>query len=359
MVNESVADPTTAERWVSCEIPGCTRQMPYLGRGAPPKYCGQIVEGLKHTRLNAHRLAKGQIALPSPGSGQAADEVAEQGEVGGGEARPVTAARMTLELLLAEMTAQMIGHEQRMGVLAEQISHAVLTAADADVVAVEVSAAHRAARGEVDRAETERDQAIGQAREARRSAEAAEERAGLAEAVAEEALADVETAYLARDQAISERDELATAAAILREELQASREQADQLREQAAALQHQATELTRQLDAQRTLSQQQHQRAESAERHAIRATAQAEQLSTDLSTARAQREHWQAQTADVRAELAGVCSQLSAAQTAAQIEKDHADQRLADQQTHYDELISELRARLSQPQPPHASQDNP
>ena len=80
----------------------------------------------------------------------------------------------------------MIGHEQRMSVLAEQISQAVRTATDADAVAAEVSAAHRASRTEVDRAEQERDQAIGQTRVARRAAEAAEERATLAELAAEE-----------------------------------------------------------------------------------------------------------------------------------------------------------------------------
>jgi hypothetical protein len=50
---------TDVERWVSCEIPGCAHRMPYSGRGAPPKYCGQTVEGLQHTRLTAHRLTKG------------------------------------------------------------------------------------------------------------------------------------------------------------------------------------------------------------------------------------------------------------------------------------------------------------
>jgi chromosome segregation ATPase len=243
MVDESTADPAAAERWVSCEIPGCTQRMPYSGRGAPPKYCGQTVAGVKHTRLTAYRLAKGQITLPSPGNGQDAAGLEERNEISG-EARPVTAARMTLELLLAEVSAQVTGHEQRMTVLAGQISQAVHTAADADAVAAEVSAAHRAARSDVDRAEGERDQAIEQAREARRSAEVAGERAAMAEAAAEEALAEAEATRLAWTQAIGERDELATAAAALREELQTSRTQADQLRKQVDALQHDAAELT-------------------------------------------------------------------------------------------------------------------
>ncbi len=354
MANESPTGPagaTVTERWVSCEIPGCTHRMPYSGRGAPPKYCGQTVQGVKHTRLTAYRLAKGQIMLPSLGSNQAAAEWEERVEGDGEQARPVTAARMTLELLLAEVSTQLIGHEQRIGVLAEQISQAVRTAVDADAVAAEVSAAHRSARVEVDRAEAERDQAIGQARRAQRAAEDSEERATMAELAAEEALAELETAHLARDQAISERDELAAAAAVVRAELEATRTQVDQLREQVATLQQDTAELTRARTELTGHLAQQRQQTESAERHGIRAAAQAEQLSTELATARGQLEHWQAQAADLRAELAGVRSQLTATSTAAQTEKDHAAQRLADQQAHYEELIIELRTRIHQP--PH------
>jgi hypothetical protein len=33
----------------------CANQMRYTpGRGAPPKYCGQVVDGRKHTTLNAY-----------------------------------------------------------------------------------------------------------------------------------------------------------------------------------------------------------------------------------------------------------------------------------------------------------------
>lgn len=362
MVNESSTDPAgrESERWVTCEIPGCTHRMPYAGRGAPPKYCGQTVGGLKHTRLTAHRLTKGQITLPSPAGGPVvAVEREEHGEGPDEQARPVTAARMTLELLVAEVSTQVIGHEQRMSVLAEQITEAVRTAADADAVAAEVSAAHRGARAEVDQAEAERDQAIEQARAGRRAVEAAEERAAMAELAAEEALAESETAQLARDQAISERDERCAAAALVREELEATRAQVDQLREQVATLQQETAELARartelagQLATEQDATAQQRQRTETAERHAIRTAAQLEQLSTELTTARGQLEHWQAQATEHRAELAGVRSELNAAHVAAQIEKDHAAQRLADQQAHYEQLISELRTpRTSPPSP--------
>jgi hypothetical protein len=75
--------------------------------------------------LTAYRLSKGQITLPAPGSGGGAlqapagpDPEQPSGEVYGSDGRPVTAARMTLELLLVEVAAAVAGHEQRMGVLA-------------------------------------------------------------------------------------------------------------------------------------------------------------------------------------------------------------------------------------------------
>jgi hypothetical protein len=63
MMSDSTAAGTApagpGERWVSCEIPGCVNRMPYAGRGAPPKYCGKTVAGVRHTRLTAYRLSKG------------------------------------------------------------------------------------------------------------------------------------------------------------------------------------------------------------------------------------------------------------------------------------------------------------
>jgi hypothetical protein len=135
------------------------------GRVAPPKYCGQTVEGVRHTRLTAYRLSRGEITLPartSTGASAAVGDL-EQGVKVYGEARPVSTARITLELLVAQV--------------AEQITAAVRTAADPDAAAAEVSAAHRAARAEIDTAETERDQALLAAREAARTAQGAEERA--------------------------------------------------------------------------------------------------------------------------------------------------------------------------------------
>lgn len=214
MANESstigLAGTTDGERWVTCEIPGCANRMPYAGRGAPPKYCGKAVDGLRHTRLTAHRLGKGQVTLPASGSGGTLATVDTKHRRGedkySDEARPVTAARMMLELLLADVRDQVVNHEQRMAALAEQITGAVRTAADLESAAVEVAAGHRQARADIDAAEAERDAALREALEARRSAEEASERATTAEAATEEALAELEVAQAERDQVYEERD---------------------------------------------------------------------------------------------------------------------------------------------------------
>jgi hypothetical protein len=203
-----------------------------------------------------------------------------------------------------------------MGVLAQQISAAVRTATNPDAAAVEISAAHRAARADIDAAEAERDQAISQAREAARTAQQAQERTELAEVAAEEALAELERAEHARDEAIGERDELAVSEAQLREErdtahahaqsvqaewdrtsqrleattgeLTAARGQIETLRDQLATVRQEAadlavarTELTAQLTEQRHAVETQRRRAETAEHDATRSACRR------LSTSRA------------------------------------------------------------------------
>ena len=337
--------------------------------------------------LTAYRLSRGQIALPvrggAGGASMASADREQQSEAYGEDARPVTAARMTLELLLAEVAEQVVGHEQRMATLAEQITHAVRTAANSDAAAAEVSAAHRQARVEIDAAESERDQAILRAREAARVAQDSDERASAAEVAAEEALADLETAQLARDQALAERDELAASVAQVREELDTARVrvetvqaegdrtrerlettaatlteaqgQNDQLREQLATARQEAadlatarTELAEQLTAERETVEQQRQRADVAEQQANHAAGRIEHLSTELSTAREHLEHWQTQAGEHRAALAGVRAELTAAHTTTETEKAHGTQRLADQQARYDELVRELRTQIDQ-----------
>ncbi|MGH3711251.1 MAG: hypothetical protein ACRDRQ_24795 [Pseudonocardiaceae bacterium] len=343
-------DNAEAQRWVSCEIPGCAHRMPYSGRGAPPKYCGQTVEGLRHTRLTAHRLSKGHIIVPAA-SATGGPGNPERGEIDG-DARPVTVARMTLELLLAEVAEQVAGHEQRMAVLAGQITAAARTAADRDDAAAEVAAAHRAARAEIDAAEAERDQALLAARQATRTSEGSQQRATVAEIDAAEALTELEAAEHARDQALGERDELAAALAQSREErdsalarVQTLQAEASRAREHLAEAAATQAELIDQLTAERQRVEQLRQRAQDTEQQAVQAVGHVEHLSRELTTARAQAEHWQARASEHRAELAAAHATIDA-------ERHHTAQRLADQQTRYDELITTLRTQLPKPGQP-------
>jgi hypothetical protein len=77
-----------------------------------------------------------------------------------------------------------------------------------------------------------------------------------------------------------------------------------------------------------------------------RCAGQVEQLASELTDARAQAEHWQAQAGEYRAELAWVRSELTAAHTATDAEKAHAGQRLVDLQARYDDLVGELRGQV-------------
>jgi chromosome segregation ATPase len=143
-------------------------------------------------------------------------------------------------------------------------------------------------------------------------------------------------------------------------ELTAAQTQLDQLREQAAALRQEIADLTAAraelaevLAAERERTEQQRQRAETAEQQMIRATSHIEHLSGELTEARTQVECWQAQAAEHRAELAGLRSELTAAHAAMETEKHHSTQRLADQQEHYEQLLTEFRVgRAGSPQQP-------
>lgn len=323
-MNESAAGQTGTEQWVACEIAGCTHRIAYRGTGRPPKYCGNVVDGVPHTRLTAYRLARNELTLPRPA---AAAEAMAGGDAEGyaGQSRPVSMARMTLEALLAEVRELVRGHEGRMAALAEQISTAVGIAADPDAVAAEVVAAHREARTAIDAAEAERDDAVARARAAERMAQTAGRARQAAEESAEQALADLEEAQEQREQAIRERDDLAAETDRVTQEWQRSAQRLDATAAELAAAGDQLTATQRQVS---------------------QAAGQIEHLSGELATARGQVEHWQAQAAEHRAELAGVRSELSAAHAAIEAERNHGAQRLADQQARYEDLITELRTQL-------------
>src|SRR5680860_1550759 len=81
------AESGTAEQQVRvCEWPGCGRPVVWAGRGRPPRWCLEVVDGVRHTAVNAHRARGGAPATVS--TGLAVDGVTD----GGVGERPVSRA---------------------------------------------------------------------------------------------------------------------------------------------------------------------------------------------------------------------------------------------------------------------------
>src|SRR5664279_3710052 len=78
----------TAEPQVRvCEWPGCGRPVVWAGRGRPPRWCLEVVDGARHTAVNAYRARGGAPAVAAAGP-------APEGSVDGGVGeRPVSRAR--------------------------------------------------------------------------------------------------------------------------------------------------------------------------------------------------------------------------------------------------------------------------
>ncbi len=371
----------TSQRSVACEIPGCTRRIEYSGVGRRPKYCGATIDGIDHTRLTAYRLAHGQA--PAGGGG---DRAGSPEQPDGGVSRPVTVARLSLEDLLTRIRETVAGHEVTMGALAAQVAQAAATAADPDAAATEITGAHREARAAIDAADTERDVALAQARDAERAAAADEQRRRSAEDAAEDALAEVETAQTERDQAraASERaseaadraqgelavattewgrtterlDAVSTELAQAREQLGVLRGDLAQARDTIAATRQEAVDLAAARDglagelvAERERTVEQRRRAEDAEREASRAQGSVEQLRGELATAREAGDRAQGEVLRVGTELATATAQLAAAREQVAAEKAHAGERVADQRQRTEAAerdAQQLRAALDE-----------
>ncbi|MGH3611881.1 MAG: hypothetical protein ACRDRK_04550, partial [Pseudonocardia sp.] len=159
---------------LACEFPGgCPHTLDYGGVGRRPRYCGQSVDGVTHTRYNAHRVNQGTLRLPVPGSRPAVDEVAA--------ARPVSLARASIESLREEIASTLTAHQAGLRELLGRFADTLATVTDPDAAAAEVAAAHREARTAIDTAEAAEQDALTRAR----AAVAAEQTAQAAQAAAE------------------------------------------------------------------------------------------------------------------------------------------------------------------------------
>jgi hypothetical protein len=126
----------TAHDTATCHFPGCTRpSRPDPATGRPAKYCEELVDGVRHNRVNArHRRRADKPAGPADSSAVSS--------------APVSMARATLEERLATIP-------ERLTQFAELLNGAVAelrTAGDLEAAGAEVEDARQEAQAQVSEA---------------------------------------------------------------------------------------------------------------------------------------------------------------------------------------------------------------
>ena len=196
----------------TCHFPGCTRpSRPDPATGRPAKYCEEVIDGVRHNRVNAwHRRRADKPAGPADSAVSSA---------------PVSMARATLEERLAAIP-------EALTPFAELLNRAVAelrTAGDLEAAGAEVEDARREALAQVAEAERRASAADRARREAEARAAAAETERAEADAVAEAAIAEKDRAQTESEQQLaSVRAEASAAAQAAEQQVQAAQEQARQ-----------------------------------------------------------------------------------------------------------------------------------
>lgn len=364
---------------ISCEMPGgCDNVVEYAGAGRRPKYCYLTVDGVAHTRYNAHRVNQGLLTLPAAGSrGGTGSSSAETSA-----ARPVSLARASLEAVRDEIASTVTGHQTWMSSALARVEEVLATATDPDAAAAEVTAAHRESRALVDAAEAAAENATTRARTAQTAATAANAAQAQAEQAAEDALAERDEATEERDryvglladrdtelhttrarldetelahrQALAERDQLAEQLAHVHTERDRVTAELGELAEAHGALraQHEETqsellaardelaETTTNLRGARGDVAEQRQRGDAAEQAVA-------ELRTELADARTRGEERAQAAAEARTSQAVTAAENTA--LTRQLERDvaserrHGEQRLADLRERHAEELRALR----------------
>jgi hypothetical protein len=365
---------------IACEFPmpgGCPHVMEYSGVGRKPRYCQQVVDGLRHAAYTAHRVASGAITVPDPGS-QPASRASDAAPL-----RPVTQARATAAKL-HEQLGNLV--DRQLQPLVAQLVEALHVAADPDSATSEVDAAHREARTRIDIAEAAAEDALARAVTAERAAETARTAQAAAEQTADQALTDLDEAREQRDQheraaatltrELAEvRADLATATAEgtttaealaethreverLTAQLATAESARDEARTELAATNQHVHDLIESRDEARTALAterrelgEQRRRAELAEQHTARDELTISSLTEQLTAARDEARDQHERAATARAEIAAATVQIEALREAATAAADHAEQRFADLRARHDEQLADLRAQLYQAHP--------
>lgn len=362
-----IARSATPVQRLACEWPeGCAHVVEYTGTGRPARYCGQQVDGVVHNRLNAAKAREGKLRRRHH----------DPDEHTAGE-RPVSLARAGLEGAREELRELIDRHERAMHDVTARVAALLGEATDPEATAAEIAAVQRDARAQVDAAEQQA--AADQA--ARRQAETAERdaRADLAEAerIAEVALAERDEATARADEtteALAARDERLT---VLDQQLAETTRDRDQLQRRTDRLDAQLVEAVIERDQARlerdhaqTAAAQQQERAETEAGAAAAARTENEQLTRRAETAEAARTRTEEQVDALRAELADeratierlagevadsrtaravAEAEIAALQrqleSALQAERDHAEQRLADERRQHTDYLHELQQR--------------
>lgn len=283
-------DPTTwpdpPERG-RCWFLGCPNEVPQpKGGGRPKVVCEQLVNGMRHTRLNKSLAKRGRITIPAPGSGQAEPH---RSEITPSE-KPVTTARQTYSQTLQQVQATLAGLPE----LVARLETAARTVADQEATAAEIAAVERNARAQIDQAEHERDVALAHARAAERAAADAQAAQAAAEEAAEEALTAEEQAQAERDEARAAQwaaeelaEQLSSELSKTVDERNEARAEIERLREQLRQTQHELSITSAQLEAAR-------EQVETEKRHAAERVAdqreRAERAEAALDTLRREQE---------------------------------------------------------------------
>ena len=292
----------TAHDTATCHFPGCTRaSRPDSATGRPAKYCEEVVDGVRHDRVNAwHRRRADKPAGPADSAVSSA---------------PVSMARATLEERLAAIPEALTQFAELLnGAVAE-----LRTAGDLEAAGAEVEDARREALAQVSEAERRASAADRARREAEARAAAAETERAEADAVAEAAIAENHRARTESEQQLaSVRAEASAAVQAAGQQVQAAQEQARQADiEREQQVQAARDELLAARD-QATAAEAAREAAEAAAERERQVTAA---LRTRIEDLRSQCEAARAEAATARAVIAGAEAARDTAQQAAERER--------------------------------------
>jgi hypothetical protein len=335
MTNEQSVQGEALTR--ACWFPGCPNLVPQKANGRAKLTCDQVVDGMRHSRMNKSLVERGQINVPARGSGQSptatsAVQQPTQAEV----ERPVTTARATMGQLMGDVQEALTVLPSLM----ERMEVAARTVADQEAVTAEINAAQRAARKSVDEAETERDAALLRIRDTEAELTAALKAQKVAEEVADNALEAEEVANEARDAAIGERDAARAAETGQRDRAEGAEAELADVKAGLERANERAEMLVDQVNAAR-------EQASAADRLAGELKAEVTGLADRLAASLERAEELTGELAAAREHAAEQGSKLAIATEAVEMAREYGRDRLQHANEMHAETVKVLRDELA------------